>query len=299
MPMQTHKSRRPHHCSTRVAFLSAIALSFFWPTTRLAASVYEAAPQAEKIDVFLIAGQSNASGVSGDARDSPRVPAGQVLQFYKGRFSDANDPVGNAQPGSAWPAFGMTYQRLTGKRVLFVPAAVPASALTADADTFNVGHWDQSGTLYDEAISKLQSALLAAGAGATFKGVLWSQGEAEGGSVEAGYGPADRYERDLRRLIAHLRSDLGTHTPFFIFETGSSDALNAAGYAKVRAAQEAVSRDVVEAPIVFAGAASFPARGMMNDGGPHYSQAGYNEMGAKGAQAVAAFLSANTSLRQH
>ena len=64
---------------------------------------------------------------------------------------------------------------------------------------------------------------------------------------------------------------------------------------KVRAAQEAVSRDVVGAPIVFAGAVSFPKRGLMNQGGPHYSQAGYNEMGVKGAQAVATFLAAACS----
>ena len=222
------------------------------------------------------------------------MPSGQVLQFYSGRVTDANDPVGNARPGSAWPAFGLTYNRLTGHRILFVPAAAPASALTAEADTVRAGNWDQSGALYGEAVSQLHSALLSAGAGAVFKGVLWSQGEAEGGSIGAAYAAADRYEGDLKDVIAHFRSDLGIHTPFFIFETGTSGPLNAVGYAKVRAAQEAVSREVVSAPIGFAGAASFPARNLMNQGGPHYSQAGYNEMGVQGAQAVAAFLTRAT-----
>ena len=89
------------------------------------------------IDVFLIAGQSNASGIPGSAEGSPRVPSGAVLQFYGGRISAGNDPVGNAEPGSAWP----------GRRVLFVPAAVPSSSLLSEADIMSAGHWDRRGKL--------------------------------------------------------------------------------------------------------------------------------------------------------
>ena len=137
------------------------------------------------IDIFLIAGQSNATGVPDDAVGSPQVPAGVVLQYYEGRISDANDPVGNASPGSAWPAFGISYRARTGRRVMFVPASVPASSMSRAGDFFSKGHWDDSGTLFSASVKQADDALRAAGPAARFMGVLWDQGESDGLSINA------------------------------------------------------------------------------------------------------------------
>src|SRR5881628_3749645 len=81
-----------------------------------------------QLDTFLIIGASNAQGWTvGDTSGatSPAVPPGKVLQYsYTGAISDANDPTKNAawagfdaNPTSAWPAFGLTYYNATGRRV--------------------------------------------------------------------------------------------------------------------------------------------------------------------------------------
>jgi hypothetical protein len=237
------------------------------------------------IDVFLIAGQSNASGFPDSAEGSPKVPPGQVLQYYKGRITDANDPVGNAHNGSAWPSFGVTYHAQTGRRVLFVPAAAPATSLRPQTDYFGLGHWDASGELFDRAVRQADLALSAAGPNARFAGVLWDQGENDALGIDHGVESAAEYERELRKLIARFRAHFGANMPFYIFETG--DGVPPRGFAEVRAAQERVSRTTPGAPIVFADAVTFPERGLMVKGAPHYSQAGYNLMGRTGALAIA------------
>ena len=237
------------------------------------------------IDVFLVAGQSNASGFPGSAEGSPKVPPGAVLQYYKGRISDANDPVGNAQKGSAWPSFGVTYHAQTGRRVLFVPAAVPATSLRPQTNFFGLGHWDESGKLFARAVRLTDQALAAAGPKARFAGVLWDQGENDALGIGHGVETAAEYERELRKLIARFRAHFGPDTPFYIFETGDGDPPRA--FAAVRAAQESVARTTPNAPIVFSDAVNYPARGLMRKGAPHYTQAGYNRMGQLGALAVA------------
>ena len=245
----------------------------------------QAKPAADvPIDVFLVAGQSNASGIPGDARGSPKVPAGAALQFYKGRISDANDPVGNAQPGSAWPSFAVTYHQQTGRRVLFVPAAVPASSLRRQADFLKMGHWDESGALFATAVQQADKALTELGGKGRFAGVLWDQGEADALAIDRGVETTADYEHELRKLIVRFRTHFGARAPFYIFETGDGEPPQ--GYAEVRKAQERVSRTTPDTPIVFTEAVSYPARGLMAKDGIHYSQAGYNRMGHLGALAI-------------
>ena len=239
---------------------------------------------AAPIDVFLVAGQSNASGIPGSAEGSPKVPHGEVLQYYKGRISDGNDPVGDARPGSAWPAFGVAYHAQTGRRVLIVPAAAPATSLRPESDFYKLGHWDRSGKLFDAAVRQADAALAAAGPNARFAGVLWDQGEADAQGIGRGFETTAQYENELRTLIARFRAHFGAHTPFYIFQTG--EGTPARGFAEVRAAQVRVSHTTPAAPVVFTEAASYFRRGLMAKDGIHYSQAGYNLMGRTGAQAI-------------
>jgi hypothetical protein len=266
----------PNH--RRALLAACVALAF---GIRAPAKAASDAP----IDVFLIAGQSNASGIPGRAEESPKVPPGAVLQFYQGRISDGNDPVGNARPGSAWPSFGVTYYAETGRRVLFVPAAAPATSLLPRSDFWRQGHWDESGKLFAKAVKQADDALAAAGPKARFAGVLWDQGEADAVGIGKRRETAAQYEHELRKLIVRFRAHFGAGAPFYIFETGDGDPPQ--GFAQVRAAQERVSRTTPGAPIVFTEAASYPARGLMAKDGIHYSQPGYNRMGRLGALAIA------------
>ena len=144
--------------------------------------------QTNPVDVFLIAGQSNAVGYPGSSAGSPIVPAGKVLQYYNGSISDANDPVGNALNGSAWPAFGVVYYNATGHRIAFVPAAVGGSGQLATSDT-GTGNWSPTGTLFTASTNKLDAAISAltnGGYTTTFKGVLWDQGENDAIKINGG-----------------------------------------------------------------------------------------------------------------
>ena len=259
-----------------------------------------ASPQpsaASPIDVFLVAGQSNATGRPDDATGSPRVPSGKVLQYYRAKISDANDPVGDALPGSAWPEFGRTYYQMTGRRILLVPVSVTASAMSPAADFFKRGHWDASGALFDASVQQTDEALQSAGPSARFAGVLWDQGENDALAINAGSETANDYHHLLSDLISRYRRRFGPSTPFFIFESGATTDKNQQGMVAVRSVQVEVSAEDSQTPIVFKDAATFIARGLMAKNGSHYSQAGYNEMGHKGALKVADFLSARFKLQ--
>ena len=249
--------------------------------------------QSNTIDVFLIAGQSNAVGYPGSSAGSPAVPAGKVLQYYNGTISDANDPVGNAQSGSAWPAFGAAYYSATGHRIAFVPAAVGGSGQLATSDT-GTGNWSQTGSLFTSSTNKLDAAMTALGGAGytpTFKGVLWSQGENDAIKINSGTVTASGYQSGLVSMIARYRERYGSSMPFYIFQTGTSPNESDAGYAAVRNAQAQVDTGDSLTWLVFGGAYGFAGRGLMADT-YHYTQTGYNEMGTVGAQNVVAGTSA-------
>lgn len=243
--------------------------------------------QAEDIDVFLIAGQSNAVGF-GVAAQGPTVPHGKCLSYFQGTVTNANDPVGNAQSGSAWPSFCLTYYRATQHCVMVVPAAVGATGQSVKADT-GYGNWDNSGSLVPRALGLLDEALAAAtNAGWTpiYRGVLWCQGESDANAINAGKENASDYRNALIRMIDRFRVSY-PESYFYVFRTGQLQAAPN-GYTAVRSIQEEVCRTHgygKHCRIVYRGAYYYPLYGLMG-AGAHYSQPGYNMMGHYGAHAV-------------
>ena len=250
------------------------------------------------IDVFLIAGQSNAEGYD-NTTSGPTTTPGTAYQYYSsirsvpqdtftniitnGVISPANDPVGNASTGSAWPQFAITYYNMTGHKVAFVPAAVGATSLIA-SDPNTWGNWSPTGKLFGNSVADANAAMAAfqaAGYNPHFVGVLWDQGESD---AHTGNGPA--YESALQTLIANYGAQFGANIPFYIFRTGTVVGANDEPYAEIRNAQEAAATANPNTFVVFRNAVDFPARGLMGLSG-HYSQAGYNEMGNIGAEAIA------------
>lgn len=249
-------------------------------------SGWSSVTESNDVDVFLIAGQSNAEG-RGTSGSSPTVPTGKVLQYVNGVTSDANDPVGGANTGSAWPSFGITYYNLTHRKIAFVEAAVGGASMATAAQSSN-GTWDSDGTLYGSATTSLNAALTdlaKAGYKPTFRGVLWSQGETDADAINAATISATTYQSALTSLIARFRTDYGSTLPFYIFKTGTRTGGSDTGYAAVRDAQDTVDAADIYTRVVFHGAVSFLARGLMQ-GTWHYTQDGYNEMGRAGAESV-------------
>ena len=239
------------------------------------------------IDVFLVAGQSNAAGWSGSSDGSPAVPISTGVQVGAGSVAAANDPVGNANGGSAWPAFALAYHSATGRPVAFVPAAVPGTGQLSLSDSGS-GHWGADGALVDAATWSLDRALITlanSGYRPNLRGVLWSQGENDAIAINDGHLQAGEYSEGLAAMIARYRAGYGS-LPFYVFQTGSSPFESDAGYAAVRGAQASYAASDSATHLVFTDAQTFATRGLMRDA-YHYTQAAYNEMGTAGGERVA------------
>lgn len=247
----------------------------------------EVSTTSSEMDVFLVAGQSNASG-KGVAASSPNPQTDTVYHWYPGAFNMVTDEVGNANTGSAWPSFGITWHSITGRRICFVPSAVEATAQVAAADT-GAGNWSTSGTLAGIAASNLTSALAdiaAAGYTPVLRGILWSQGENDAVAINATTITSGQYTTALTTMVANFRTTFGANLPFYIFRTGTRVGDPDAGYLAIRDAQDAFAySDPLRNRMVFRSAIDFVARSLMGDV-VHYSQAGYNEMGRIGAEVI-------------
>ncbi len=232
------------------------------------------------LDLFLIAGQSNAVG-HGDAAKAPLLAEGAAFQYSNGIFSNA------ARTGSAWPAFSVEYSRLTGRVHAFIPSAGDGSALVQNADS-GAGSWSPAGTLFQRSVNELKAAqqyLQKQNQNSSIKGILWAQGETDALSIQAKVIAKEHYKAALKDLVARFRIAIGADVSFFIFRTGTQYNGSDSGFKEVREAQEEVAQEMPLVYIVFKGAVDFPNRALMSDA-YHYTQDGYNEMGTLGARGV-------------
>ena len=172
---------------------------------------------AEPYDVVLVAGQSNAKGTGypliseEPMRGIDQFPAANKPEA--GQIIPAVEPLLHQGPithltgtGFAIP-FAKAYLREhPGRRVLIVPSAFGATGFSTSAPAQG-GTWDwtapDDGTnLALNALRQTQDALAAAGPGARLVGILWHQGEGDGGI-------AAQYAGYLDGLIAWWRTELG------------------------------------------------------------------------------------------
>jgi hypothetical protein len=246
-----------------------------------------------EIDVFLIAGQSNAKGRATDA-PSPTITGNSILQVNNGVISLANDPVGvgssQAVNYSAWPQFGITYNQLTGRNIAFTPSAVSGTSQVAAADIGN-GNWSPTGGLYNLSISRVTStinALKQAGYTPIFKGILWLQGETDADGINNSTIIQADYSTGLQQMIANYRSVYGSTMPFYIIRIGTRVGSSDVGYSQVRDTQVTIAEADPYTKVIYYGAVDFPARNLMGDQ-YHYKVAAYNEIGRIGAFEVVNF----------
>lgn len=251
---------------------------------------------SDQIHVFAVAGQSNAAGHGAGGQWSPLPDPARCLQHAGGStLLPAHDPVGTpggvpagATGATAWPAFCETYLAATGCAVLVVPCAVGGTGQYAASDTGN-GHWGAGGTLVDAALTRIGQALVAAQAVGVpvWKGVLWHQGENDSDKLQGDSADNADYRAALRGMIGRFRTAFGGR--FYCVRTGGI-ALGAAGYQRVREAQELAVQDEARggAVMVYRGCAYYKDNGLMLSGAGerHYRPRGYQLMGRWSALGV-------------
>lgn len=244
---------------------------------------------AGPIDVFGVAGQSNAQG-RGTAALAPVTLAG-VAHEHRGPgelVTPVLDPCLGALSGSAWPAFLDTFTAASGRPACVVPAASGGASLV-DGTPAPYGSWSPAGTLRDTAAARFTGALAdlaAAGWEPVWRGVVWHQGEQDAQQYPDVGGLRAAYPDALRALGAWLS---GAVQPGEVFVLRLGDRVGYRdGYAAVRAAQDTVCLDD-GFTMAYTQCDLFPARGWMRD--PlHYAQVGLNHMGTHAARAVATRL---------
>ncbi len=191
---------------------------------------------AETVQMFIVAGQSNASGRGSDDGLSDEFRLQPDVRYWyqtdrglsrsretRLRAFDVLKPL----RGDFGPEIGMGHilADAIDDEVVIVKVAVGGTplALTAGALDWNIDSTDEQ---YDKLISNVNEAtaqLVAEGKRVELRGVFWMQGETD--AVSSGGGQvvypqpatADAYQENLSRLIQQTREDLDTaQLPFFV-----------------------------------------------------------------------------------
>jgi len=240
-------------------------------------------------DVFLVAGQSNANGLGDPAAAPPGPDDAREYDPETGEVAPLAEPVGPGDGGSAWTAFARAYQDATGRSVAVVSTAVNGAALHPDADEERgAGDWQAGGEYARGAVAAVEDCMEALD-DATFRGVLWHQGESDAIAIDDGHHTLDAYEAAFWDLLDYFREAFGAETDLFLFQIGRRRDADTEGWQAVRDAQERFAEDDPHVHLVFDGAVAFGEDGRMQDV-YHYTQAGYDEMGRVGGAAVAEVL---------
>lgn len=253
-----------------------------------------------EVDVFLIAGQSNAVG-QGSAEESPSPPSNTAAEYslsVNNGFEVLADPVGFSQyqagTGSAWPAFADTYWEETNSPSVYVPTAIGGTGVHPNSDTGAV--WGGSNGLLYRAIGHLRGALNNlenAGIDADFQGVLWHQGERDARAINDNQISPSDFREEFTDMINVYRSVVDDEQPkFWIFQIGREQSGDTSGFQYVREIQREVAENNEHNGLVFDDCVNFPEEGRMTDN-VHYNQEGLNEMGRTGAANIIDELNLN------
>jgi hypothetical protein len=238
------------------------------------------------IDVFAIGGQSNAVGYG---TGGPPIPPGVAWQWWAGALTAlTGDPVGGSS-GSAWPAFALRWRVITGRAICFVPCAVSGSAQTAAADT-GAGNWSGTGALFNAMLGSVAdalAALIAADFQPLFRGMIWTQGEADAVAIAGGLQTSVDYLAELIAMADRFHDEFALAT-LFLVETGTRSGSSDGPYAAIRIAQETAPAGRADVAMVHFTASEFVDAGWLAPGSDiHWSQAGLDHVGRFSAEAIA------------
>lgn len=243
-------------------------------------------PVSAQTSMWLIAGQSNASGM-GDRRTSMKyyskacfdyVETGDSLKVLQDPVGENGKYFGKANSGSIAPSFAWNLNKMTGDTVVVVSAARGGSACSTTGETI-YGTWAEKGVLplFGAAMKKCNAAIKTTGL--RFNGVIWLQGERDSNAINDGKMDGKDYESALKNLICRFRKELkDPKLPFYIVLTGQYINHPQEGYHQVRAAQRRLAETMDGVHLVAVDPWLFPSMNMMTDD-IHYSQYAYNLIG--------------------
>lgn len=256
-------------------------------TDRLQAAVRAQDIFGVRVDLFLVAGQSNAKG-RGDSAQSPSVQYGLYIAD-DGTISALADPVGDADTGSAWPAFANEWYAQTGRIAAFCTAAVSTTPLTPDAAGQN---WSPSGDLRSAAAAVLSTAVQSIKSSGAYvlnsARVLWIQGERDSKLFDGVTITGPIYEAALEELAQYFQTEVPEVQEMGVFKTGAYTDTDYVpqNWADIRTAQEEACTDSSLLTMLYRGAYSFSARGYLWDV-VHWNQTALNIAGKCAARALA------------
>ncbi|MBY0757262.1 sialate O-acetylesterase [Clostridium sardiniense] len=219
----------------------------------------------EKIDVFLLIGQSNAIGC-GNVEDSilPRgafeyldtddiIPMRKFLELSRGN-------------GTIAQSFSKSWKEDTGKKLCFIQSAVDGSMIKNwGHDRYN--YLDDAIYKYENAVSKLDKIYEVDKAYA-----IWIQGESDGK-----YGTDPIYYKNALIDLGDKLNKIGIEKTF-VSQTGYWDGTNPLRMEVIMVAQEEACRESSNLILCSKKGPTFKERKMLIDE-VHYNQNALNELG--------------------
>ena len=163
-------------------------------------------------DIYVIAGQSNASGYGKDSiMDPPSL--GVHMRCNNGSWDIATHPINDATGAedtltNREMGIPGTTPYLTFAKRIFEEVGYPVGLLPTALGGSAISHWQKDGKLYQNMIDKIKLA------GGNVKGILWYQGCADTNQIE----DAARYYHKFKAFVDNTREALGYQVPIFTFQ---------------------------------------------------------------------------------
>jgi hypothetical protein len=226
-----------------------------------------------RLDLFLLAGQSNMAG-RGDVEPRDRQPAAGLFALSAAeKWEPAVDPIHYDKPKIAGVGLARSFgQTLLSARqsaeIGFVPAAYGGSLLE---------EWLPGGKHYVEALRRTGVARAAG----TLRGLLWHQGESEANDETR----ARTYLERFLRVVEGFRRDLAApHLPVVVGQLGGF--LRTSGVEFPTPFAGVVNRQLAEAAVACARLALVPSAGLAHRGDElHFNAPSLRELGRRYAHA--------------
>jgi len=247
------------------------------------------------IDVWIIGGQSNASGTGGDPSRSFNVPTTSAFEYDPGTDSlvkplDDKLVYSSGGGGTAWPAFAFIWHRQTKRLSCYVQEADSGASMHRDADLS--GTWDPvaSGNFSDPAIThtnEMLSHLESNNYDPTLRGMLWSQGERDGRAIKDGNLDKSQYKSKFEEVIQYFRDNLSApDLRWCVWRTATEFDKPDEGWPQIREAQDEIAAADENVIMAYDETMQFQDRGWMDPDLLHYNQTGLNQMGIDGAKSI-------------
>ena len=261
-----------------------------------------APPEPSGYAVFLLAGQSNMSGRGVGADSEAGLPADPRILAWEGRTVPARDPLAHqdmgAKPVAVGPGISFARAHLprlpAGTSIVLVPAAYGGTGFSDAKGSWRVDTVAVS-PLATTAAARANAAMRALGPGARFAGILWHQGETDGGNGMA----AQRYQAELDRLIAYFRSNIdgaGPATPVLVGQYVPRHLADSAGNGKSTLAAIAATNERIGTRL--AHAACVDSAGLTGNAPAdlvHFDAASQRTLGRRYAAVLAALEEGRTT----